>query len=295
MVTDDELTELEHMVQAALVARDPSALSVLGFGEVSVALGWPIDEPKFVCKRMPPFRAAEYEAYTELVTGYVDQLRTAGLSVVDTEVRSVDRGDRLVAYLIQPRIEKETLGDQVLRASEPDPEHPFLGAIAAALEIVTDRISIDAQVTNFAWDGSELTLLDVGTPFRWGSDGALLFDLRPFTPMIPAPLRGVIERDLIKVIARWKTPRQVAVDVVANLYREGLESWVDPTIVALSRAFPGEASITRAEALASYEEDRKTFPRLTKLQRLERAWQTSIRKRPYEFFISDTYGDGTTL
>lgn len=294
-VTGDELADLEKMVQGALAKRDTSELNVLGFGEVSVALGWPIDEPSHVCKRMPPMSGEQFAAYSSLVSSYVDGLRQAGQAVVETAVCSVDRGDKMVAYIVQPRLPKETLGDQVLLSSEPDPSHPFLAAVADSFGLVSQRLSIDAQVTNFSWDGETLTLLDVGTPFFWDDDGTLLFDLDGFTPMIPAPLRGIIKRDLIKVIDRWKEPRQVAVDVVANLYREGLAQWMEPAIFALSQAFPDEPAITRAEAMASYEDDRKTFPRLTKLQRTQRAWQTSVRRAPYEFFISDTFGDGATL
>ncbi len=53
-----ELGELEAVVIDALRSRDDSTLNVLGYGEVSIALGWPIDEPKFVCKRTPPFTHA---------------------------------------------------------------------------------------------------------------------------------------------------------------------------------------------------------------------------------------------
>lgn len=290
----DELAELEQRVVDALASRDSSRLTVVGFGEISVALGWPPDSPRFACKRTPPSAPHQLAQYEQLVGHYVDQLRSRGAAVVDTEVLSVDRGDRLVGYVVQPLVPEASLGHRVLAAAEPDPEHPLLGALASTLDLVTDRLSIDAQVTNFSWDGTALTLLDVGTPFLWDAAGNLLFDMDPYRPMIPAPLRSFVERDLTRVANRWRDRRHVAVDIVANLLRQGLLEWVEPTTDVLNRALGPGRPIRVDEAMTSYDRDRRTFPRLTRLQRIERAWQTSIRRRPYEFFVNSTYDGATT-
>lgn len=290
-LTVDELAELERRVGAALDARDPSSLCVLGFGEISVALGWPIDRPRLACKRTPPFTRAEFEAYEGLVTDYIAQLRAAGQAVADTTILSLDRDDRVVAYLVQDLLDADTLGHRVLRAAEPDPEHPFLVALAGALGLVRPTLSLDAQVTNFGWDGSTLTLVDVGTPFRWDDAGRFLFDIRPFTRMLPAPTRALVVREMTGLVERWRDPRRVAVDIVANLHREGLEEWVRPTLVALNRRLETAEPITDTEALAYYEEDARTWPRLKKLQAVERWWRSTVRRQRYEFFIESTFGD----
>jgi hypothetical protein len=293
-LTNDDLADLDAAVAAALAAQDPSLLNVLGFGELSVALGWPIDEPQFVCKRTPPFTPAQFDQYSELVIRYVDDVRAAGLAVVDTQVRRVDQGGRITGYLVQPLLPVASLGHKVLGASEPDPDHPFLAALGEALAVVSSQLSIDAQITNFSWDGTELTLLDVGTPFLWDSADVLEFDMDPFLVMIPAVFRSLVKRDMSKVVDRWRERRRVAIDVVANLYRERLDGWVDPMIVALNRTIEPEEPIAAAEARGFYEEDLRTWPRLKKLQRLERTWQTRVRRRPYEFFIHSTFGDDQT-
>ncbi|MCP4962302.1 MAG: hypothetical protein GY925_23910, partial [Actinomycetia bacterium] len=184
-----DLMALEAEVVAALEAQDPSSLPVLGFGELSVALAWPVDEPRFACKRTPPFTPAQFNQYQALVDDYVGTLREAGIGVIDTNVRSVESGDRLIGYLVQPLLAKESLGNNVLAASDPDPDHPFLAALGQAIATVSDKLSIDAQVTNWSWDDTELTLLDVGTPFMWNDDGTSRIDMKPFLPMIPALLR----------------------------------------------------------------------------------------------------------
>jgi hypothetical protein len=288
-VSGADLAALESLVADGLARQDSSGLNVLGFGEISVALGWPIDEPTHVCKRTPPFTPAQFAQYESLVNSYIARLRDHGLAVVDTTVMRVDRGDRVVGYLVQPLLDTNTLGNKVLAAAEPDPDHPFLAAVINALDVVGPQLSIDAQVTNFAWDGTTLTLIDVGTPFVWDGDGNLAFDMGPFLKMIPAVVRPLVKRDMTRIINRWQEPRRVAVDIVANLYREGLTDWVEPALRAFNRDAHRNHPISRAEALAIFDDDAKTFPRLKKLQAAERTWQTSIRRRPYDFFIHSTY------
>ncbi|MCP4222474.1 MAG: hypothetical protein GY773_03930 [Actinomycetia bacterium] len=292
-LTTADLTALEADVVAALEAQDPSSLPVLGFGELSVALAWPTDEPRFACKRTPPFTPAQFNQYQALVDDYVGALREAGIGVIVTSVRSVESGDRLIGYLVQPLLAKESLGNNVLATSDPDPDHPFLAALGQAIATVSDKLSIDAQVTNWSWDDTELTLLDVGTPFMWNDDGTSRIDMKPFLPMIPALLRPLVRRDITALMRRWQEPRQTALDVVANLYREGMAEWVEPTLVAFNRVVGVDHPMMEAEAEALHREDLKTWPRLKRLQRVERTWQTRVRRRRYEFFIHTTFGGNT--
>ncbi len=283
-----ELHELDDLVLDALKSRDDSALNILGYGEVSVALGWPINNPRFVCKRTPPFTQAQFTNYRSLVTEYITGVEARGLAVADTSIVPVERGDQVVSYLIQPMLNPASLGHNVLRAAEPDPDIPFLDALASTLDIVSSDLSIDAQVTNFSWDGSHLTLIDVGTPFLWDDAGRLRFDMSPFVRMLPALTRPLVTRELTKLATRWNDPRRVGLDIVANLYREGIPEWVDPTVVALNRQLDDDP-ITAEEAKKFYAEDVKIWPLLKKLQGLERWWQTSIRRQSYDWFIYSSF------
>ncbi len=289
-ITADELARLEAEVTAALRRKDSSDLAVIGFGEVSVGLGYPADDPTHVCKRSPSMTPDQHVQYRDLVDRYVAELRAAGLSVVDTEVMAVPRNDKVVVYLVQPLLSEDSLGDRVLVEARPDAEHPFLAALAETLAHVSSSRSIDAQVTNWAWDGERPTLLDVGTPFLWDGAGRLQFDMTPYLPMIPAPLRRAARKDLIKVVERWRRPRGVALDVVANLYREGLEQWVPPTVAALNTTLDAADAISAEEGRLIYAEDLKTWPRLARLKRVERSWRTVVRRGHYDFFIQSTFG-----
>lgn len=285
---ETELHELEARVVAALQARDDSTLNILGYGEISVALGWPISEPRFVCKRTPPFTQTQFADYRELVNEYITSLNASELSVVDTTTVPLNRGEQVIAFLVQPLLDSASLGQNVLKAAEPDADHPFLAALAKTLEVVTPELSVDAQVTNFSWDGYQLTLVDVGTPFLWDAAGTFRLDMKPFIGMFPAPTRPLVRRELTKLVTRWNDPRRVGIDIVANLYREGLSEWVDPMVVALNRQLPGKA-ISAEEARAFYDEDVKLWPLLKKLQAGERWWQTTVRRRPYDWFIYSSF------
>lgn len=289
MLTEDDLAELDELVVAALAANDLSVLPVLGFGEISLALEWPADDPQFVCKRTPSFTHAQFDHYRDTVAHYLDQLRASDLRVVDTAVIPIERGDRVQAYVVQPKLDSTTIGHEVLGSDQPDPDHPFLMALADAIGVVTSQLSIDAQVTNFAFDGVEVTLIDVGTPFLWSDDGAMVLDMTPFTRMVPAPARRSVVRELTTAAERWRSPRGVALDVVANLHRQGLPEWIPPTIDAMNQRWDWPEPIHPSEARVFYEEDLATWPRLKRLQAMERWWQRSVRRRDYDFFIHSTF------
>lgn len=291
--TTEDLAQLEARVRAALDSGDYSSLRIIGFGEISVGFGWPDSEPAWICKRSPAFTAAEFASYRDLVTSYVAELRVTGIDVVETDVLGVRRAKDTIGYLVQPLLPQETLGREVLRRSEPDAEHPFILAVAETVGYASAQLSIDAQITNFSWDGTTATLLDVGTPFMWQPNGELRLDLVPFTKTIPAPLRSMLRSEIVDVVERWKQSRGVGADIVANLLREGLDDWVEPMIDALTAVIPGDR-ITRAEAQALLDEDLKTFPRIAKLKKVQRAFRTRVQRKPYDFFVNSTY-DGDSL
>ncbi|MCB1257728.1 MAG: hypothetical protein KDB26_11520, partial [Microthrixaceae bacterium] len=49
------LEEVESAVLHALESGDESGLRILGYGEISLVIGWPTQQPAFACKRLPPF------------------------------------------------------------------------------------------------------------------------------------------------------------------------------------------------------------------------------------------------
>lgn len=294
LTSAQELAELEQRVVDAIDRRDLSDLRVAGIGEITLALGWPVDDPTIVAKRMPGATRSDADAYTATVERYLRALADIGVDVVPTEIHRVDRGDAEVVYLVQPMLDPRSLGDRVMTTTEPDPEHPLLVGVAREVAKANPRVSLDCQYSNWSLSpAGSVTLLDVGTPFLWDEAGVWQLDIGPFLSMYPAPLRRLLDSELTKLVERWQDPRSVAIDVVANLARTGHEHWRAAAIEALRQAMPHLDPPTVAEAEASWAEDLRTFPRLNQLQRLERAWQQRVRRRRYDTFIQSSY-DGTT-
>ena len=53
LISATDLAELEACVRAALDRHDDSALRVLGFGEITLVVGWPTAAPQVAAKRVP--------------------------------------------------------------------------------------------------------------------------------------------------------------------------------------------------------------------------------------------------
>ena len=171
---DEALRGLEQNVEAALGAGDQSALPILGYGEISLVLGWPPKDPRFACKRLPSFPTrSRFDAYGRTLDAYLDALRRAG-SFVETELRPVVRDDGTVAgYVVQPVLPTDDLAPAVLGREDPDAGHPLVAAVVgAAAATVSPRVGLDAQLANWTWNDSVLTYLDVSTPLLWSEKGA---------------------------------------------------------------------------------------------------------------------------
>lgn len=290
----DELRELEAAFQRAVATGDRSRLRELGYGEISVVMAWPPDEPAVAVKRLPPFASvAAHRAYAEVVDRYLALLRGARVSVVPTDVVGLPRPDgSVVGFHLQPVQPAERLALNVVRAASPSVDHPVVPAIVdAVVRATTGAVGVDAQLANWVWDGTEVHQLDLTTPFLVGDDGAPVFDMDPFLAVLPVLMRPVVRREMVELVQRWLTPRGALLDVVANLHKEHLEHWVEPVLVHVNGAVT--PAITPAEALKVHRFDRRLWPALLRLEKAQRWWIRSIRHRPYEFLLPErtTYGE----
>lgn len=295
MEAQEELVGLEATVSRALKDRDARSLPIVGFGELSVALALGKDR---VAKRMPPFSHDEFDRYRHLIDSYCTELASRGVDVIETEVLGIPRGDQIVGYLVQPRLGAATLGDALLRDAStnnavPSADHPVLVAMGqAVVDAVDHRVSLDGQVTNWGFSRRENgqlhpQLLDVGTPMMWDVNGVPALDMSPFLAMIPAPTRPVMHVVMKRLMDRWKEPRGVLIDALANLYRDGMPEWAEPAAITWSSQLGEELDLDAAER--AWREDQRLWPFITRLKRAER-WLRQRREEPYEFFIQTTFG-----
>lgn len=283
---DSALKTLDRIVDEALSGGREEQLAVLGYGEISLVLGWPEAKPRFACKRMPAFPSrATFESYGQAIDDYVGQLEATGIAVVPTEMRGVDRGDgSVVGYIVQPILDAATLAPTILHHNDPSAGHSLIAAIvAAAAEAVSPRVGLDAQLSNWAWQDDGLIYLDVSTPMLWDAHGASLLDLDPLAQAYPGILRPLLRRLVApRILDGYRNLRGVYLDLTGNLLKERLDPWLPAFIAEISDRL--DEPLNEEEVHSYYRSDARLWGLLLRLRRLDRAWRIRTG-RSYPFLL----------
>jgi hypothetical protein len=286
-LSDAELRDLDALVEGVLATGDESSLRVLGYGEISLVLGWPVNESAFACKLLPPFaHRSRFDAYRETLEDYLEALRMAGVVPVSTELRPVERGDGAVAgYAVQPVLPPAGLAPIVLAHTEPARGHPLVEAVVdAAARTITPRVGLDAQVSNWWWEDGTLTYIDVTTPMLWTADGRPRLDVDLLVRPMPWAVRGAIKRFLApRILDGYRDLRGVCLDLCGNLIKERLDAWLPRFLAAANEHL--ERPIAAEEVRRYYRSDARLWGMLLAIRRLDRAWHRRIRRRPYPFLL----------
>jgi hypothetical protein len=284
---DEALRGLDEEVEEALGAGDESTLPILGYGEISLVLAWPPEEPRFACKRLPLFATGpRFDAYGRTLDAYLDALRQAGIRVVQSELRPLSRDDgTVVGYVVQPVLPAENLAPAVLRRAAPDAGHPLVVAVVDTVATaVSPTVGLDAQLANWTWDESGLTYLDVSTPLLWSDEGRPLLDLDLLARAIPWALRGALRRLVVPgIVETYRNLRRVYLDLCGNLIKERLDRWLPAFLEQIARQL--DDPLTSAEVHRYYRSDARLWSMLLRIRRLDRAWQLRVRRRPYPFLL----------
>ncbi len=283
---DADLRELDGRVETILSAGEEESLPVLGYGEISLVLGWPTDRPRFACKRMPIFdEGARFESYRRTLEDYVEALRAAGTAVVETQMRGVERADGTVAaYVVQPVLAAATLAPSILGDCDPDLGHPLVTAVVdSAAATVSPRLGLDAQLSNWSWENEALTYIDVSTPMIWDDDDRSRLDLEPLAQAYPAILRWPLRRFVAPgILDGYRDLRKVYLDLTGNLLKERLDVWLPNFLAPINRHL--EEPLTEREVHRYYRSDARLWATLLWLRRLDRAWRRRTG-RPYPFLL----------
>ena len=75
--------------------------------------------------------------------------------------------------------------------------------------------------------------------------------------------------------------------LVVFLHRVGADAWVGAAIETFNEVL--EVPIDQRVVHERWEQNQKDFSRLKKLARLQRAWQETVRGRPFEYLITDSF------
>ncbi|MGZ5387607.1 MAG: DUF6206 family protein [Solirubrobacterales bacterium] len=286
-LSDAELVRLEELVASSFASGRTDELPVLGYGEISLVLGWPPERPAFACKRLPPFPSAErFAAYRATLEDYLAALAAAGVRVVDTRLRGVEGADGGVAgYVVQPVLPQEDLVPTVLRRSDPGQGHPLVEAVVGTTaSAVGPHLGLDAQLSNWTWRGGELVYIDVSTPLIWSAEGRSRLDLDLLARAYPAALRPPLRRFVAPgILDTYRDLRRVFLDLAGNMLKERLDPWL-PAFLAEANGRIDEP-IGAEEVRRNYRSDARLWAALLAIRRLDRLWRQRVRRRPYPFLL----------
>lgn len=284
-----ELEDLEARVTRALVSDEAAQPEVLGYGEVSCILALRSRAGALACKRLPPFPSQRaFDAYRACFEAQLASLAGVGIPVLASEVRLVRSELGFVGYCLQPRLDADALLPAVLRNADAPAGR---AALATVLGHVADYVSptrgLDAQLSNWALLDGELVYLDVTTPLLRDARGRERLDVGVFLASLPWALRGLVRRFLLRdVLAGYYAPERVALDLLGNTIKEGLaDHLADWLPLAAERL---GLTLTEAEVRRHYRSDARLWSLLQRLRRIDRAWQRSVRRRPYLFLLPGT-------
>jgi hypothetical protein len=287
LIAAGDLVALHAAVERALEQGEEGELNVVGWGEISLGVGWPPEHPDHVAKRMPPFGSrAAFDSYAAALGDYVRALGDGGVQVVETEVLPVPvAGGSVVAYAVQPILPAETLGPAVLGGADPAAGHPLVDVIVdATLGLVGPRLGLDPQLSNWSWsEGGGAVFFDVTTPFLRDDAGRDRMDFDVLLASFPWIARGALRRFVApSIIAQYHDPRTVIVDACGNLIKERLEPWIPCFLERANRGL--ERPVDEHDVHAYYRSDARTWRWIQRVRHADRAWHR-LRGRTYPFLI----------
>ncbi len=287
---DIDLAEVEGAVGKALRFGSPEGLSVLGYGEISLVLGWPTESPRLALKRLPVFPDRKrLLAYEESWRSYVSELESRGVKALRSELASTERRDgRFVAYLVQPLVPKSDLLVERLRQADSAQAKPLLGALVdLVLGAVDERVGLDAQVSNWAIERDELVYFDVSTPLMRDEAGSYLLDVDLFLASLPGMLRWPVKKFVVdSILSTYFDKRSVVLDLAANFYKDGIERLLPDLLEALGDRV--EPPLKEREIFAYHRRDALVWSALQWARRIDRWWQSRVRGKTYPYLLQPT-------
>jgi hypothetical protein len=285
-----DLAELDRAFLAALRRGRPDTLPVVGFGEISLVFGWPRERPTVVAKSLPPFPDPHrFERYVEVLDDYLTVLRRRGVDTLPTAVRAVVDGRRRRAYVLQPWVPAHTVAPAVLARAGPEEGERLLAAVVErVLRASDERVGIDGQVSNWVVVGDRLHYLDVSTPMLRDEHGRDRLDTALFVGAVPWLLRRPVDRFVApELLSPYHEPRRVLLDTAGNLLRERLPRWIPPLLRLANPHL--DRPLTTGEVRRFYRGNARLWSTLQALRRADRAWQRTVRRRPYPYLLPDRY------
>lgn len=288
LVGASEIEAFEETLGQAVRSGNADDLDVIGYGEVTIAVKLSTHRGDFVCKRLAPLSSRESAArISGVIRRYIDALEACGIDVVETETPYLEGRDCWVLYCVQPMLAPGSLGPDFLREMSADEAMPYVRRIFEKIRAsVTPLLAPDGQLSNWAFEGERLRYLDVGTPFLRDQDGEELFDFTEVVRALPAPMRVIVRRFLLRgILDSYHSVRGQALDFLGNLLKEGLAGLFPPLVPLANEVFELSPEITEDEVRSHYRSDAQTYALIQAARRADRWVHRRLLRKPYPYLL----------
>ncbi|MBN2283124.1 MAG: hypothetical protein JXO48_04460 [Deltaproteobacteria bacterium] len=311
--------ELLREFEAGLDPRRPELsrmpARIIGYGEISTI--FEIAHPAlagYAFKRMPLFRSVdEMSRYETLYEEYDRLIReTIHIEVPESlTVRVLPERGNLIVYIAQRRLPSASIGNQLLHHLDDDAIGILVSCLLKEMKRVWRfngagsgvRIGFDGQISNWAlrgYDGSvkprigddaAFYYFDTSTPLMT-RDGVEQLDPELFLRSAPSFLVWLIRWLFLEdVMTRYYDFHLVAVDLIANFYKEQRPDLVGPLVDRVNDFFRNDApelavaAVTEKEVRAYYREDAMIWRLYLALRRFDRFLHRAVLRKPYVYIL----------
>lgn len=311
------LTDFEQGLDPRFPEKGKIPARVLGYGEISTVFELGTGrERELAYKRLPMFRTeAEAQSYQALYQAYVAALRDRmGLRVVPTDtVRLAGRvRGRVVVYIVQERLPAGAIGHQAIHHFSPEEVDRLVLAVLREMDKVFAfnhehrgelEAGLDGQVSNWAIVGLDpdkpvlgekidLIYFDTSSPLL-RVNGQEQLDPELFLRSAPSFLVWLLRLLFLKdVMTRYYDFRQVAVDLVANFYKEQRPELIPGLMDTVNRFFAANTRLSGfkplaiAEVRSYYREDAWIWRLYLAFKKVDRSLHRLLG-RDYPYILPD--------
>ncbi len=302
------LQDFEKQLNPTKINKSHIPVQVLGYGEISTVIAF--DHPmlkNMAFKRMPIFSSCQQtNDYAKLYFYYNEKLTSIGLTIPPSDAYCVEGHNGIyVAYLSQQSLNPLSIGNKILHTHEDKQILILLAKIINHMKKVWHHndqnpdflVGLDAQISNWAiknfdleqkiTENTELWFIDTSTPMMRISGKEQINPLL-FLKSAPPGLRWILKQFFLQdVLDRYYDFRQVAIDLVANLYKEQRPDLISKALQIVNQEAKDylDTPITEKEVSSYYNEDKFIWAFYLSARRLDRFFKTKIFGKRYEFIL----------
>lgn len=312
----DLLREFERGLDPRRPEQSRMPARVLGYGEISTVFAIEVEGMRGLAfKRLPIFQTEEemaqyqatYEEYNRLLAEEIG----LSLPLYGYAAFLTDTG-RPIFYIVQEELPAPSVGNRAIHLL---PRQDTLLLVRRVLEELCKvwefnrrqarwQVGIDGQISNWAIESfdpehprldkrARLYYMDTSTPlFRLQGEEQLNPEL--FLRSAPFFLAWLLRLLFLEdVVNRYYDFHRVAVDLVANFYKEQRPDLIPDSVAVVNEVFSrdapylGVAPISEAEVRSYYREDAFIWSFYLSARKVDRFLRTRVLHREYPYILPD--------